>query len=215
VAARAKPVRSRGGAHLTASRSDLADTPMGHSLDDVSVAILATDGVERIELEEPRGALRGAGAKTEVLSLHPGEIQARQMDIISAGTIAVDRVVSYASVDEYDALLLPGGTVNPDKLRMDERAVAFVRDFVATGKPVAAICHGPWTLAEAGVVRGRRMTSWPTVRTDLRNAGAEVVDEEVVVDGQFTTSRSPNDLEAFCPAIVEQFAHARAGAAAR
>jgi protease I len=188
---------------------------MGHPLDDVSVAILATDGVERIELEEPRGALRGAGAKTEVLSLHPGEIQARQMDIISAGTIAVDGVVSDASVDQYDALLLPGGTVNPDKLRMDDRAVAFVRDFVATGKPVAAICHGPWTLAEAGVVRGRRMTSWPSVRTDLRNAGAEVVDEEVVVDGQFTTSRSPKDLEAFCPAIVEQFAHARAGAAAR
>ena len=188
---------------------------MGHSLDGVSVAILATDGVERIELEEPRGALRGAGAKTEVLSLHPGEIQARQMDIISAGTIAVDGVVSDASVDKYDALLLPGGTVNPDKLRMDESAVAFVRDFVATGKPVAAICHGPWTLAEAGVVHGRRMTSWPSVRTDLRNAGAEVVDEEVVIDGQFTTSRSPNDLEAFCPAIVEQFAHARAGAAAR
>jgi protease I len=188
---------------------------MGHPLDGVSVAILATDGVERIELEEPRGALRGAGAKTEVLSLHPGEIQARQMDIISAGTIAVEGVVSDASVDQYDALLLPGGTVNPDKLRMDDRAVAFVRDFVATGKPVAAICHGPWTLAEAGVVRGRRMTSWPSVRTDLRNAGAEVVDEEVVVDGQFTTSRSPKDLEAFCPAIVEQFAHARAGAAAR
>ena len=200
---------------LTVSRSDLAVTRMGHSLDGVSVAILATDGVERIELEEPRGALRGAGAKTQVLSLHPGEIQARQMDIISAGTIAVDGVVSDASVDDYDALLLPGGTVNPDKLRMDERAVAFVRDFVATGKPVAAICHGPWTLAEAGVVRGRRMTSWPSVRTDLRNAGAEVVDEEVVVDGQFTTSRSPKDLEAFCPAIVEQFAHARAGAAAR
>jgi deglycase len=200
---------------LTVSWPDLADTRMAHLLEDVSVAILATDGVERIELEEPRGALRGAGAKTEVLSLHPGEIQARQMDIISAGTIPVDRVVSDASVDQYDALLLPGGTVNPDKLRMDEGAVAFVRDFVATGKPVAAICHGPWTLAEADVVRGRRMTSWPSVRTDLRNAGAEVVDEEVVVDGQFTTSRSPNDLEAFCPAIVEQFAHARAGAAAR
>jgi protease I len=185
---------------------------MSHELDDVKVAILATDGVERIELEEPRGALQGAGAQTDVLSIHDGEIEARQMDTIPAGTVAVDRLVSDASVDDYDALMLPGGTVNPDKLRMDQNAVRFVRDFVATGKPVAAICHGPWTLVEAGVVNGRRMTSWPSVRTDLRNAGAEVVDEQVVIDQQFTTSRSPADLPAFCPAIVEQFAQARQGA---
>jgi protease I len=178
---------------------------MAQALEGQTVAILATDGVERIELEEPRGALRGAGARTEVLSLHDGEIQARQMDIVSAGTIPVDKLVSDASVDDYDALLLPGGTVNPDKLRMDDTAVGFVRDFVATGKPVAAICHGPWTLAEADVVRGRRLTSWPSIRTDLRNAGAEVVDEELVVDEQFTTSRSPDDLPAFCAGIVEQF----------
>jgi protease I len=178
---------------------------MAQALEGQTVAILATDGVERIELEEPRGALRGAGARTEVLSLHDGEIQARQMDIVSAGSIPVDKLVRDASVDDYDALLLPGGTVNPDKLRMDETAVAFVRDFVATGKPVAAICHGPWTLAEADVVRGRRLTSWPSIRTDLRNAGAEVVDEELVVDDQFTTSRSPDDLPAFCAGIVEQF----------
>jgi len=178
---------------------------MPQALEGQTVAILATDGVERIELEEPRGALRGAGARTEVLSLHDGEIQARQMDIVSAGSIPVDKLVADASVDDYDALLLPGGTVNPDKLRMDETAVGFVRDFVATGKPVAAICHGPWTLAEADVVRGRRLTSWPSIRTDLRNAGAEVVDEELVVDGQFTTSRSPDDLPAFCAGIVEQF----------
>ena len=178
---------------------------MAQALEGQTVAILATDGVERIELEEPRGALRGAGARTEVLSLHDGEIQARQMDIVSAGSIPVDKLVADASVDDYDALLLPGGTVNPDKLRMDETAVGFVRDFVATGKPVAAICHGPWTLAEADVVRGRRLTSWPSIRTDLRNAGAEVVDEELVIDDQFTTSRSPDDLPAFCAGIVEQF----------
>src|SRR3954447_23375578 len=182
---------------------------MGHPLEGATVAIVATDGVERIELEEPRGALLGAGARTAVLALHDGEIEARQMDIIAAGTIPVDGLVSDASVGDYDALLLPGGTVNPDKLRMDGAAVAFVKAFVESGKPVAAICHGPWTLAEADVVRGRRMTSWPSIRTDLRNAGAEVVDEEVCIDGQITTSRSPADLPAFCPAIVEQFAHAK------
>ena len=186
---------------------------MGHPLEGTTVAIVAADGVERVELEEPRGALLGAGARTVVLALHDGEIEARQMDIVSAGTIPVDGLVSDASVDYYDALLLPGGTVNPDKLRMDGDAVAFVKAFVESGKPVAAICHGPWTLAEADVVRERRLTSWPSIRTDLRNAGAEVVDEEVVVDGTLTTSRSPHDLPAFCPAIVEQFARARAGAA--
>jgi len=183
---------------------------MGHPLEGTTVAIVATDGVERIELEEPRGALLGAGARTVVLSLHDGELEARQMDIVSAGTIPVDGLVSDASVGDYDALLLPGGTVNPDKLRMDADAVAFVRAFVESGKPVAAICHGPWTLAEADVVRGHRLTSWPSIRTDLRNAGADVVDQEVVVDGSLTTSRSPHDLPAFCAAIVEQFAHARA-----
>ncbi|MER7666563.1 type 1 glutamine amidotransferase domain-containing protein [Streptomyces sp. NPDC096193] len=172
------------------------------------VAILATDGVERVELEQPRGALYGAGAKTEVLSIHPGEIQARQGDLNSAGTFPVDRLVSDASADDYDALLLPGGTMNPDQLRMNKDAVGFVKAFVNSGKPVATICHGPWTLAEADVVRGRRLTSWPSIRTDLRNAGAEVVDEEVVVDGQFTSSRSPDDLPAFCAAIVDQFAQA-------
>jgi protease I len=173
-----------------------------------TIAILATDGVERVELEQPRGALYGAGARSDLLSIHPGEIQARQWDMVSAGTFAVDRQVSDANVDDYDALLLPGGTVNPDQLRMNSGAVEFVKAFVAAGKPVAAICHGPWTLVEADVVRGRRLTSWPSIRTDLRNAGAEVVDEEVVVDGQFTTSRSPADLPAFCRAIVEQFAGA-------
>ena len=181
---------------------------MARGLDGTRIAILATDGVERVELEQPRGALYGAGATSDLLSIHPGEIQARQFDLVSAGTFSVDRQVADASVDEYDALLLPGGTVNPDTLRRNQDAVNFVKSFVATGKPVAAICHGPWTLVEADVVRGHRFTSWPSLRTDLRNAGAEVVDEEVVVDGQFTTSRSPADLPAFCAAIVEQFAGA-------
>jgi protease I len=181
-------------------------------LEGQKIAILAADGVERIELEEPRGALRAAGAETEVLSLHGGEIDARQHDLDVAATVKVDKLVSEASVGDYAALLLPGGTVNPDKLRMNPEAVSFVKQFVESGKPVAAICHAPWTLAEADVVRGRRMTSWPSIRTDLRNAGAEVVDEQVVIDGQLITSRSPADLPAFCPAIVEQFAQAGAHA---
>jgi protease I len=182
---------------------------MAHGLAGMRIAILATDGVERVELEQPLGALYGAGASSDLLSIHPGEIQARQFDLVSAGTFSVDRQVSDASADEYDALLLPGGTVNPDTLRLNRDAVSFVASFVATGKPVAAICHGPWTLLEADVLRGRRLTSWPSLWTDLRRAGAEVVDQEVVVDGQFTTSRSPADLPAFCSAIVEQFSAAR------
>ncbi|MET1022466.1 MAG: type 1 glutamine amidotransferase domain-containing protein [Arthrobacter sp.] len=172
------------------------------------VAILAADGVERVELEQPRQALQDAGATTELLSLHGGEIQARKNDLDAAGTFPVDALVKSASVGDYAALLLPGGTVNPDKLRMDPTAVGFVRDFMAAGKPVAAICHGPWTLIEAGAVAGRTLTSWPSVRTDLRNAGANVVDEEVARDGNLVTSRSPDDLPAFCAAIVELFSKA-------
>lgn len=181
---------------------------MAQELAGKKVAILAADGVERVELEQPRGALYGAGATTELLSIHDGEIQARQHDLVSAGTFPVDKQVSDASVEDYDALLLPGGTVNPDQLRLSEDALGFVRAFVQAGKPVATICHGPWTLVTADVVRGHRFTSWPSVRTDLRNAGAEVLDEEVVTDGQFTSSRSPADLPAFCAAIIEQFAKA-------
>jgi protease I len=170
------------------------------------VAILAADGVERIEVEQPREALQQAGADTDLLSLQDGEIQARNHDLEPAGTFPVDGLVAHASVDDYDALVLPGGTVNPDKLRTDEAAVRFVRDFVESGKPVAAICHGPWTLVEAGVVSGRTVTSYQSIRTDLRNAGANVVDQEVVTDGNLVTSRSPDDLPAFCNAIVETFA---------
>jgi protease I len=181
---------------------------MSRTLDGRRVAILAADGVERVELEKPQRALRDAGATTDIISIKGGEIAARNQDLEDAGTFPVDRQVSEISVDDYDALLLPGGTVNPDKLRMETAAVAVVRDFVESGKPVASICHGPWSLVEADVARGRTLTSWPSIRTDLRNAGAEVVDEEVVTDGNITTSRSPDDLPAFCERIVQEFAGA-------
>lgn len=181
---------------------------MSNELEGRKIAILAADGVEKVELEQPRAALNKAGATVELLSLEAGEIQARNHDLEPAGTFAVDRTVSGTSVDEFDALLLPGGTVNPDKLRKDKAAVSFVRNFVDSGKPVAAICHGPWTLVEAGVVAGRKMTCYTSIRTDLRNAGAQVVDEEVVVDGNLITSRSPKDLDAFCSQILRQFARA-------
>jgi protease I len=181
---------------------------MPNSLQGRKVAILAADGVEKVELEQPRSALSQEGAQVQLLSLKTGEIQARNHDLEPAGTFSVDRAVSEASVDEFDALVLPGGTVNPDKLRLDDSAVRFVRDFVNSGKLVAAICHGPWTMVEAGVVAGRTVTSYPSIRTDLRNAGARVVDQEVVVDRNLVTSRSPSDLTAFCSTIVEHFDHA-------
>jgi protease I len=177
---------------------------MSNSLQGKKIAILAADGVEKIEFETPRAQLTENGANVLLLSLKTGDIQARNHDLEPAGTIRVDQAVSEASVDDFDALVLPGGTVNPDKLRLDTSAVAFVRDFVNSGKPVAAICHGPWTLVEAEVVAGRTLTSYPSIRTDLRNAGANVVDEEVVVDGNVITSRSPDDLPAFCAALIQQ-----------
>jgi protease I len=184
---------------------------MSDSLHGKRVAILAADGVEKVELEQPRTALTERGAQVTVLSLKAGEIQARNHDLEPAGTISVDGTVSDVSVEDYDALVLPGGTVNPDKLRVDDSAVSFVRDFVTSGKPVAAICHGPWTLVEAGVVAGRTLTSYPSIRTDLRNAGANVVDEEVAIDGNVITSRSPDDLPAFCAALVKQLEQASVG----
>lgn len=182
---------------------------MADELRDLNVAILATDGVEQVELEQPRQALRDAGARTRLLSIDEGDIQAMNGDLEPADTFSVDRRVSDASAGDYDALILPGGTCNPDRLRMDDDAVRLVRDFVTSGKPVAAICHGPWTLVEADVVRGRRLTSFPSLRTDLRNAGAEVVDEQVVIDDNLTTSRNPDDLPAFCAAIVREFSAVR------
>ena len=189
---------------------------MARDLSGKRVAILATDGVERVELEQPRGALYGAGADTELLSIHPGEIQARQFDLVSAGTFSVDKLVTDASPDDYDALLLPGGTVNPDQLRINPDAVAFVRAFAETGKPIAAICHGPWTLITAGVVQGRRLTSWPSLRDDLRNAGAEPVDEQVVVNCVAYIESAARQAVEFRPARrCCRFRHAAARPAVR
>jgi len=188
---------------------------MAQSLQGKKVAILAAEGVEQVELVEPRKAVSEAGAECELLSIKSGEIQAFNHDVNPADSFPVDRTVSEASVDDYDALILPGGTTNPDHLRMDENAVRFVRDFVKAGKPVGVICHGPWTLIEADVVRGRRITSYPSVRTDLHNAGAEVVDEEVVTDHGLVSSRSPRDLKAFCKKIVEEFAEGKHAEQAR
>ena len=182
---------------------------MPKELEGRRVAILATDGVEQVELEQPRKAVEDAGAQTELVSVNSGEIQAMNQDLEVGDMFAVDREVSDASVDEFDALLLPGGTVNPDRLRMNEDAMRFVHEFFDSGKPIGAICHGPWSLVEADVVRGRRVTSFPSIRTDLRNAGAEVVDEEVVTDNGLVTSRNPDDLPAFCSKIVEEFAEGR------
>lgn len=171
-----------------------------------TIAILATDGVEEVELVEPRRAVEKEGAVAQLISLDPEEIRAMRHDVEAAGAYPVDRVVSDVSPSDFDGLLLPGGTTNPDQLRQDPNAVGFVRDFVTSGKPVGVICHGPWTLVEADVVRGRTLTSYPSVRTDIRNAGGNVVDREVVVDGNLVSSRDPNDLPAFCSAVVDLFA---------
>lgn len=174
------------------------------------VAILATDGVEEVELVQPRDAVESAGATTTLVALTHGDIQAMNNDVEAGNTFAVDKVVADVSIDDFDALVLPGGTTNPDALRTDSDAVEFVRRFVESGKPVGVICHGPWTLVEADVVRGRTLTSYPSIRTDIRNAGGTVVDEEVVVDGNLVSSRNPDDLPAFCAALVEQFSKAPA-----
>jgi len=172
------------------------------------VAILAADMFERVELEQPRQALEDAGATTEVISIHDGEIQG--FDHFEPATkVKVDKTVEEVSVDDYDALLVPGGVGNPDQLRGDENAVAFVRGMVEAKKPVAVICHGPWVLVEAGVVRGRKLTSWPTLETDIRNAGGEWVDAEVVVDDGIVTSRKPDDIPAFNDSMIEEFAEGR------
>jgi protease I len=169
------------------------------------IAILATDMVEQVELVEPRKALDEAGATTELVSLEEGSIQAfNHYD--KADTFEVDRTVEEARAADYDALVLPGGVGNPDTLRADENAVAFVRDFFEQAKPVAAICHGPWLLVEAGVVRGRTLTSFPSIQTDVRNAGATWVDEEVHVDNGLVTSRKPDDIPAFNKKLIEEFA---------
>ena len=190
---------------------------MSDELDGVKVAILATDGFEQSELFEPKKALENAGAEVKIVSLKPGQIKG--WDENDWGDkIAVDLTVDEANAEDFDALQLPGGVMNPDKLRMNEKAVAFVKAFFDAGKPVGAICHAPWTLIEADVVRGKTLTSWASLQTDLGNAGAEWVDEEVVTDNGLVTSRKPDDLPAFNKKIIEEFAegvHNRQKTAAR
>jgi protease I len=182
---------------------------MAGRLDGKRIAILATDGVEQVELTQPRDAVVREGADAEIISLSEDKFQAMNHDLEPADTFTADRSISQASADEYDALILPGGTVNADRLRMNRDVVAFVRDVVRSGKPVGAICHGPWTLVEADVVRGRTLTSYPSIWTDIRNAGGNVVDEEVHNDNGLVSSRRPADLPAFCAKIVEEFAEGR------
>jgi protease I len=172
------------------------------------VAFLATDMVEQVELTEPWQAVKDEGATVELVSLEEGEIQGfNHYD--KADKFKVDRTVEEARADDYDALVIPGGVGNPDTMRMDENAVRFVRDFFEQGKPVGVICHGPWMLVEAGVVRDRKVTSWPGIQTDIRNAGGNWVDEEVVVDQGLVTSRKPDDIPAFNEKIIEEFCEGR------
>jgi len=177
---------------------------MANELTGKRIAFLATDGVEQVELTEPLRAVRDAGAETVLVSLRRGEF--RGFDHLDAAdAFTADRAVAEARPDDYDGLVLPGGVANPDALRTDPDAVAFVRGFFEQHKPVGVICHGPWTLVEADVVRGRTLTSWPSLRTDLRNAGARWVDEQVVVDQGLVSSRRPDDIPAFAAKIVEEF----------
>ncbi|CAN5851322.1 type 1 glutamine amidotransferase domain-containing protein [soil metagenome] len=178
---------------------------MDKKLNGVKVAILATDGFEQSELFEPKKALEEAGADVKIVSLEAGEIKGwNEKDW--GEKIAVDLTVDKANADDFDALQLPGGVMNPDKLRMNEKAVSFIKAFFEAGKPVGAICHAPWTLIEAGVVKDRKVTSWASLKTDLENAGAKWVDQEVVTDNGLVTSRKPEDLPAFNEKIIEEFA---------
>jgi protease I len=179
-----------------------------HRLDGQRVAVLATDGFEQSELEKPVEALRAEGATVDVVSLKTGAIQGMEHDEKGRKT-TVDKEISTADAADYDALVLPGGVANPDTLRTVPKAVDFVRSFAEANKPIAAICHGPWTLINAEAVEGRKMTSWPSLQVDLENAGADWVDEEVVVDRGLVTSRNPGDLPAFCDKMIETFAEGR------
>jgi protease I len=167
------------------------------NISEARILMIATDGYEDSELLEPRRILRERGAEVTLASLEKGEIEGD-----NGASVEVDCTIEDVDAGDYDALVLPGGTKNPDKLRMDETVVATIRAFADAGKPVAAICHGPWLLIEADVVRGRRVTGWPSIRTDLRNAGGEVVDEEAVTDGNIVTSRNPDDIPAFTKALI-------------
>ncbi len=178
------------------------------SLTGKTIAFLVTDGFEQIELTEPWKAIRNAGAYVQLVSLEPGRVQGVHHDE-KGDQFDVDQVVSDVSAENFDGLVLPGGVFNPDALRVNEQAVSFVRDFFKQEKPVAAICHGPWTLIEAGVVRDKMLTSWPSLKTDLENAGANWVDQECVCDAGLVTSRKPDDLKAFCDKAIEEFAEGK------
>jgi protease I len=181
---------------------------MADSISGKRIAFLAGEGVEQVELTEPWKAVEEAGGTPELISVEEGEVQAfNHLD--KADTFKVDRTVAEADPSDYDGLVLPGGVANPDFLRTDEDAVAFVRGFFEQAKPVAVICHGPWTLVEAGVLEGRTITSWPSLRTDIRNAGGTWVDEEVHVDNGLVSSRKPDDLPAFCAKLVEELAEGK------
>ena len=179
---------------------------MSSELRGKKIAILATDGFEQVELTDPRKALNNVGATTVVIAPKNGEIKGWSKKDWGQ-PVKVDQLLADANPHEYDALLLPGGVMNPDHLRMDPAAVNFVRQFVSTGKPIAAICHGPWTLVEADALRGRTVTSWPSLKTDIKNAGANWVDQAVVTDGQFIFSRKPDDIPAFNKALIEALIH--------
>lgn len=181
---------------------------MDKAMEGLRIAVLATDGFEQAELTEPVKALRQSGAAVDVVSPKSGEIQGMQHKE-KGDKVRVDRTLDEAKADDYAGLVLPGGVANPDELRTDQRAVRFVRAFVETKKPIAAICHGPWTLIEVDAVRGKTVTSWPSLKTDLKNAGADWVDKEVIVDHGLVTSRKPDDLPAFCAKMIEEFGEAR------
>ena len=192
-----------------------AQVPQDNKLHGVKVAILVTDGFEQVELTEPKNALQAAGAETLIVS--PKDVQVRGWNFTDWGEkLPVDLKLDEAKPEDFDALLLPGGVLNPDALRIEPKAVAFVKAFFDAGKPVASICHGPWTIIETGAARGRRMTSWPSLKSDLENAGADWVDEEVTVDRNLVTSRKPEDIPAFNAKMIELFSQLEApGRAAR
>lgn len=183
---------------------------MNEKLQGKTIAFLATDGVEQVELTEPRRLLEQEGAAVELISLKEGQIKAWKLTEWGDPQ-RVDKTLKNAKASDYDALVLPGGVINPDKLRTVPEAVAFVKEFAAAQKPVAAICHGPWMLIEAGMVKGKKLTSWPSLKTDIANAGGNWVDEPVVTDGRLTTSRKPDDIPAFAKRIIEEVSGSRRG----
>lgn len=182
---------------------------MSDELSDRKIAFLATNGVEQVELTQPWNEIKAAGASVELVSLETGEIQAMNGDINKGDTFKIDKSVDDVQAGDYHGLVIPGGVANPDTMRTHDKAVQFVRDFFAQHKPVAAICHAPWMLVEANVVDGRTVTSFPSLRTDLQNAGANWVDREVVCDEALVTSRTPDDLDAFCAKAIEEFAEGK------